>query len=174
MALDWQGMFVPQTSLPELIVRGSCMYLFLFCLLRVLVRRHVGAFSLTDLLVIVLIADAAQNAMAGAYTSITGGMVLCTTIVGWSFFFDWLAYYFPAVRPLLEPPALPLINQGRFITKHLRKELISEDELLSQLRMHGVDDLKDVRIASIEPDGQISVFKNDGDSADPPPKKRLE
>ena len=75
-------------------MRGSLMYLVLFLLLRVLIRRR-WALSMTDLLLIVLIADAAQNGMAGEYRSISEGVVLCGTIVGWSLLLDWLAFHVP-------------------------------------------------------------------------------
>jgi uncharacterized membrane protein YcaP (DUF421 family) len=61
--IDWQTLFVPTTPLLELVVRGSAMYLLLLAALRFLVRRHIGSLSLMDLLLMVLIADAAQNAM---------------------------------------------------------------------------------------------------------------
>jgi uncharacterized membrane protein YcaP (DUF421 family) len=66
MSIDWQTLFIPQTSLIELFVRGTVMYMLLLTALRVLVRRHVGSMSLMDLLLMVLIADAAQNAVAEA------------------------------------------------------------------------------------------------------------
>ena len=72
MAIDWQTLLIPKVSLVELIIRGSVMYLMLFTLLRVLGRRHMGSLSLMDLLLIVLIADAAQNAMASNYRSLPG------------------------------------------------------------------------------------------------------
>lgn len=172
MTINWQGMFVPQGSIIELVIRGSVIYLALFLLLRVIIRRRVGALSMTDLLVIVLIADAAQNGMAGEYQTITEGIVLCGTIFGWSLLLDWLAFHVPFLRGWLEPPPKELITHGRLQRRHMREELITEDELLSQLRQHGIEDPKDVSHAYVEPDGQISVVKkSSSDSADAPGKK---
>ena len=81
-SVDWDALFVPQTSLLELFIRGSAMYLLLLAALRVLVRRHIRSLSMMDLLLMVLIADAAQNAMASEYRSITEGIVLCGTLIG--------------------------------------------------------------------------------------------
>jgi len=172
VAIDWREIFVPQHSIVELIVRGSIMYLMLFLLLRTVIRRRVGAFSLTDLLLIVLIADAAQHGMAGEYKSITEGLVLCATIVGWSVFLDWLAYHSKVARDWLEPPQKSLVVNGRVIPRHMREELITKDELMSQLREHGVEKLGEVKHAYIEPDGQISVVKVSGDSPDSPKSTR--
>lgn len=159
MSIDWQTLFIPQNSIIELILRGSVIYLSLFVILRVLVRRRVGALGMTDLLVIVLIADAAQNGMAGEYKSITEGIVLCVTIVGWSLLLDWLAFHVAFLRDWLEPPKKVLIAEGKLQRRHMREELITEDELMSQLRQHGIEDLSEVKRAYVESDGQISVLK---------------
>ena len=164
MGIDWAALFVPKSSLAALVIRGSVMYLMLFVLLRSLVRRRVGALSITDLLLIVLIADAAQNAMAGDYMSISEGLVLCGTIVGWSYFLDWLAFRYPSLRSWLEPPPLPLIHHGQLQPRNMRQELITEEELMSQLRQQGVEDVGEVKTAFIEPDGRISVIKSHSSS----------
>lgn len=67
--LDWQQMFVPQTPLIEIVIRGTIVYLALYTMLRVVLKRQRGGVGVTDLLVLVLIADASQNAMADGYRS---------------------------------------------------------------------------------------------------------
>jgi uncharacterized membrane protein YcaP (DUF421 family) len=171
MEIDWQTLFVPQTSLVELVLRGTVMYLALFATLRVLVRRHVGSMSLMDLLLMVLIADAAQNAMAGEYKSLTAGLVLCGTLIGWNYLVDWLAYLFPAFGKLIEPPPLPIVQNGVLNRRNMRSELITEDELLSQLRQQDIRDFSEVKIACVEPDGQISVERMDGNDSKEKPKR---
>jgi uncharacterized membrane protein YcaP (DUF421 family) len=158
MDIDWQTLFVPRTALLELMLRGTIMYFALLAVLRVLVRRHVGAMSLMDLLLMVLIADAAQNAMADEYRSLTEGLVLCGTLIGWNYLLDWLSYLSPTIQKLLEPPPLPIIRDGKLLRRHMRQELITEDELMSLLRQQGVDDPATVKLAYVEPDGGISVF----------------
>ena len=160
MAIDFQELFVPDSPLLELVLRGTVMYVALLVALRLLVRRHVGSLSLMDLLLMVLIADAAQNAMAGEYKSITEGVVLCATLIGWNCLFDWLAYRYPFFRKLLEPAPLPVIKNGRMLRQNMRREFITEDELLSHLRQHEVHDVSIVKLAFLEPDGAISLVKN--------------
>jgi uncharacterized membrane protein YcaP (DUF421 family) len=82
---DWEAMFVPHTSPLEMIIRGSIMYLGLFVLLRVVLKRQSGGVAITDILVVVLLADAAQNGMAGDYRSIPDGLLLVGTILFWSY-----------------------------------------------------------------------------------------
>jgi hypothetical protein len=70
MSLDWGEIFGISTSPPELIIRGTAMYLFLFLMFRVVIRRRVGAVGMADILVLVIVADAAQNGMSGEYRSV--------------------------------------------------------------------------------------------------------
>jgi len=171
LAVDWRALFVPHGSLLEILVRGTVMYLVLFALLRVVVRRHLGEMGVADLLVIVLIADAAQNAMAGEYRSITEGALLCATIIGWSVLLDWLAYRFKPLRAILEAGPIPVMRDGVMLRRNMRKELVSTEELLSHLRENGIDDPADVALACIEPDGAISVIRREGGGDSGPPRK---
>ena len=162
MDVDWARLFTPDMPLLEIFVRGTIVYFSLFVLLRIL-RREAGTIGLADLLVIVLIADAAQNAMSGDYTSITDGLLLVVTIIAWNYVLDWVGFHVPGVGRFLHPPPLPLIDKGRMLRHNMRREFVSEDELMSHLREQGVDDVAQVRRAYIEGDGRISVMTYEGD-----------
>jgi uncharacterized membrane protein YcaP (DUF421 family) len=157
-AIDWHAMFVPSISLVDIFLRGTIIYLAIYVIFRLL-PREAGAVGISDLLVVVLIADASQNAMAGEYKSITEGLALVLTIVGWDLLFDWLCERFPALRPILHPPPLLLIDNGRLLKRNLRREMIGEDELMGQLREQGIEGLSEVKKCYVESDGQISVIK---------------
>jgi uncharacterized membrane protein YcaP (DUF421 family) len=173
MGIDWTTLFVPQTPLVELVLRGTVMYFALIAGLRVLVRRHVGSMSLMDLLLMVLIADAAQNAMGDQYHSITEGMVLCGTLIGWNFALDWLAYHSKFVQKLLEPPPLPIVRDGQMLRRQMRQELVTVQELQSLLREQGIEEIAAVRLAFIEPDGGLSVSRyQDAEGNSPRHRKR--
>jgi uncharacterized membrane protein YcaP (DUF421 family) len=167
MHLDWQALFIPTVSVVEMILRGSLMYLFLLGCLRFL-RRETGVIGITDLLVVVLIADAAQNAMSRDYTSVTDGVILVATIFGWDYLLDWAGYRFPRVQRLLRPAPLPLVKDGRVVRRNLQRELITEEELMSQLRLQGIDDVTQVQKASLEGDGRISVIAKVSPSTNAP------
>jgi uncharacterized membrane protein YcaP (DUF421 family) len=169
MKVDWQHLLVPTESLVELVIRGSAMYLLLFAALRILGRRHVGSLSMMDLLLMVLIADAAQNAMAAEYTSITEGLVLCGTLLGWNYLLDWLAFTFPWMDRILEPSSLPIIIRGKFIRKNLKAELLTPDEVLGQLREQEIFDIAEVELAYVESDGGLSVKRYDKSKTTPNP-----
>ncbi len=158
MTVDWQTLFAFSMSPLELIVRGSAVYWFLFLVFRVVIRREVGAIGVADVLLLVLVADAASNAMQGQYRSVSDGMVLVSTIIGWSIAIDWVAFRFPAARRVLEPRVLPLIRDGRLLHRNLRREFVTVEELEGKLRQHGIQDVAEVQAAYLESDGKISVL----------------
>jgi uncharacterized membrane protein YcaP (DUF421 family) len=170
LLIDWEKVFVPSGSIPEIILRGTVIYLFLFIIFRLL-RRGAGAIGLSDLLVVVLIADAAQNAMSAEYQSVTEGAILVATIVAWDYLFDWLAFRFPGLT-FLHPPALLLIKNGRVLERNLRKEMISEEELLGELREQGVENVKEVKYSYMEANGHISVVKKSKGGKDSGSRKK--
>jgi uncharacterized membrane protein YcaP (DUF421 family) len=159
VTIDWRAMFVPTVGLAEIVLRGTIMYLILFSVLRFMGRRQAGHFGPADLLVIVLIADAAQNALGAEYRSVTEGALLVLTVVAWDYTIDWTAWRFPAMRPILRSPSLKLVENGRVLRPNLRAEMLTVDELMSQLREQGIDDVKDVKLARLEGDGRLSVIK---------------
>ena len=158
MTIDWQSMFVPTESITEIVIRGTIMYIGMFALLRIF-RRQAGAVGIADLLVIVVIADAAQNGMAGNSKSITEAMVLISVIVLWDYIFDVLGYRSPLFARILAPKKLLLIKDGEMLPDNLSKELITEDELRSQLRQQGIDDISEVKECYLESNGHFSVLK---------------
>ncbi|HYF56387.1 MAG TPA: YetF domain-containing protein [Salinarimonas sp.] len=160
--IDWQALVIPTHSVAEMMLRGTVMYLALFVLMRVILKRQSGGLAITDVLVVVLIADAAQNGMARDYESVTEGVVLVATILFWSYALDWLGYRFPAFERLMHPPPLRLVEDGRLLRRNMRQELITIEDLMSAIREQGVAELADVKLASIEADGRISVIPKDG------------
>jgi len=168
-AIDWHRMLVPSASLVELVIRGSLMYLLILAGFRIF-RRDAGSLSVSDLLVVVLIADAAQNGMAGEYHSLTEGAVIVATIFFWNYLLDWLAYRSPTVARLLHPPPLLLIQHGRIDYKNLRSQLITRTDLMEQLREQGVEEVASVRKCFLESDGRLSVIRED--AGEPSPRRK--
>jgi uncharacterized membrane protein YcaP (DUF421 family) len=160
--MDWSGMFGIETPILELFIRGTCMYLGLFFLSRFFLKRQSGGAGLSDILVVVLLADAAQNAMAGEYKTITEGLLLVSTILGWSFLMDWLGTKSKFFGHLVHAKPLLIVKDGKLIRMNMKKELLTTDEVMSQIRAEGVADLKDVKEARMEGDGHISVIKKTG------------
>ncbi|RIK97215.1 MAG: DUF421 domain-containing protein [Proteobacteria bacterium] len=163
LAFDWRSLFSFEVSPIEILLRGSVMYLSLFALLRAVLKRETGSTDISDLLVVVLIADAAQNGMAGQYRSLPDGLLLVGTILFWSHALNWLGYHFPALQQWVHAAPLPLVRDGEMLRRNMRHELITADELHSLLRQQGVEDLAQVKVASMESNGVLSVIRREGD-----------
>src|SRR5919106_1593245 len=118
--MDWKSIFSLDVPVFEIILRGSVIYISLFIFLRVVLKRQTGSPGMTDLLLITLIADASQNAMAGEYRSVTAGIVLVSTIIFGSYTCDWLSYRSSWFNRLIEPAPLPLIKDGKLLRKNMR------------------------------------------------------
>jgi len=170
LEVDWTRLLVPSGSLLEIVIRGTTIYLVLFVVMRFLPRREVGGLGAADILLIVLIADAVQEGMAGRYESVTEGLLLAGTIFFWATLIDWTDYRFPHLR-LTEGPPLAVVRNGRLMRRNMAREQVTEDEVLSQLRQHGYESLDGVRAAYIEGDGRFSVLGRKGASAQVPPKE---
>jgi len=171
--IDWREAFVPTVNLLELILRGSAVYLLIVFCFRIF-RRPAGGLSTTDLVVVVLVADAAQNAMAAEYHSITEGAILVLTIVSWNFALDWLSFHSPWVYRLLHSAPTLLVRDGRIQGRNLRAEMLTRAELDEFLREQGVEDVSEVKRCYLEADGQLSVIRRgDGDQQGRERKKAL-
>ena len=161
LEIDWKHLLEPTVPPLELVLRGTVIYLGILVVVRMLLRREAAAISLPDLLMVVLLSDAAQNAMADHYSSLTDGFILVGTIILWNYTLDRLAFHVPFFTRFVHPPPLPLVRNGQLLKRNMRMESISEDELMSQLRQAGVDDIAKVEVAHIEGDGRISVIKRE-------------
>lgn len=159
--VDIAKLFALSTPVLEIVLRGSAVYWFLFTVFRFVIRRDVGSVGLADVLIIVLVADASQNAMAGEYTTITDGLILISTLIGWNILLDWLAYRYHWVRRFAEPSTLLLVRDGRLLLRNMRREFITEEELWSQLRKEGIEHLSQVKAVYLEPDGNFSVIRDE-------------
>ena len=127
-----------------------------------------GSFGVADILVVVIIADASQNALSGSYDTVAEGGILVATLVFWNYALDWAGYHCKPIQKLTEPPPLQLIREGRVLHRNLRKELLTLDDLKGQLREAGVEDIGAVRAAYLEGDGKLSVLRYEPDK--PPPR----
>jgi uncharacterized membrane protein YcaP (DUF421 family) len=110
--------------------------------------------------------------MANDYKSVTDGAILISTIVGWNVAFDWVSYRFPHVGKLVEPAPLPLVEHGRINRRSLREEFLSEDELMAKLREKGIERVQEVKRATMESDGTVSVIRFDKRDQPGPSRKQ--
>lgn len=159
MNVQWHEMFAIHVAPLDLVVRGTLIYWFLFLVFRFVMRRDVGSMAVSDILLLVIIADAAQNAMADDYKSISEGLILISTILGWNFLLDWAGWRFRWMRRFLHSPRVLLIRDGKVLEQNLSREMITDDDLLNKLHEHGIEKASQVKRAWLEADSEISVIK---------------
>ncbi len=159
--VDWADVFFPTKSVLELVIRASAMYFMLFVLLRLVLRRHTGTLGTSDLLVVVLVAEIAGNGITADSFSVVGGAISVGTVLLWTYAIEWLQYHVPCVERLIREPKLKLISDGRLLRRNMQAELITFEELMTQLREQGVEDCSQVKAAYVEADGRISVLRCD-------------
>ena len=160
--VDWAGLYEPKHALLDVFLRGTIMYLMIFVLLRLVVRRQIGGIGITDILVIVLIAEVTGNGISDNFQSIGESIILVCTILFWSTLIEWLQSRYPAFERLVRDPKLKLIENGRMLRRNMREEFVSVEELMAELREQGLEDCRDVKAAYMEANGNISVIRRDG------------
>ena len=159
MNINVSQLFTVDLPFLEIFVRGTLMYLGVFVILRVILRREAGSVGVPDLLMVTLIADAAQNGMAGEYRSISAGLVLVLVLVLWNFILDFLSSRVRWFEQLVRSKPLCLVRNGHLLLHNMRTASMSHSELKALLREEGVDQLKDIKYAYLESDGKLSVIE---------------
>ena len=160
---------LPGAPVAELVLRGTLVFLGLMLCLRVAGQREAGGLGLTDLLLVVLVVDAASSGLAGDTDSVGDGFILVATILFWSVALDAVAYRWPRLGRILKARPKPLIEDGRLNKSVMRRELMTDVEVYAQLRIHGIERLDQVQRAYLEPNGMISVVAaEDEQTIDPP------
>lgn len=167
---DWDAIFSPSLPLLEIFVRGTITFLALTVMMRLVGQRESGGLGITDVLLVVLVADAASAGLRGEASSIPDGLLLVGTILLWSVAIDALTYRWPRLAAIIKARPRPLIEDGRLNRHAMRREFMTQEELLSQLRLHGLEGFGQVRRAYLEPNGMISIIPVDGVEAEDPPE----
>lgn len=149
------------TPVLQILVRCTLVYVGVLVGLRLTGKREVGQMTPFDLVLILLISNAVQNAMVGPDASLSGGLLAAGALLLLNFTIGRAARKWMKLGRLLRGHATLLVNRGIVLEPHLKQEGISIEDLMAALREHGVASLEDVRLAVLEIDGSISVLKND-------------
>ena len=155
-----QELWTSPWGMAVIVVRTLAVYLFILLAFRLSGKREVGQLAPFDFALILLIANAVQNAMVGPDTSLVGGLVAAAVLLGANLTLGRLASRNRKVERLLRGQARILVNRGHVHQEALRAESISHEEILQALRENGCATLGDCRLAVLEVDGSISVIPN--------------
>lgn len=141
----------------QIVIRTIMIYFAVFLGLRVMGKRELGQMTVFDFVVILLIANAVQNAMVGPDTSVLGGVIAAFVLLGINRVISALRMSSGIWGKLLEGTPTVLVQDGEFVEPHLRKEGLDRAELEMAMREHGVDAVSKVKLAVLETDGSISI-----------------
>ena len=153
----WNGV----STVAEIMLRTTIMYCVVLIGIRLSGKREVGQMTPFDLVLLLLIANAVQNAMTGPDTSVLGGVVAAVTLLVLNALVSRLVVRDTGFRKLVVGSPTLLVYNGEIFKEHLQKEQVTVDALMVALREHGVGDLRNVHQAVLETDGSISVLTND-------------
>lgn len=166
-------MFAFHNPLLDIVVRTTTVYLVLLVLLRVTGKRQVGQLTPFDLLLLLLLANAVQNAMTGPDTSVPGGLIAAGTLFVVNMVVAWVTRRSRGAADLVEGTPTLLIRHGEILKQNLDHEGITQEDLLRALREHGLEHANLVRAAILEVDGTISVMREDEFPQEPRPHHRI-
>ncbi len=154
-------MFAMAIPVWEILVRTAVVYLAIFAGLRLMGKREMGQMTVLDLVAILLVANAVQNAMVGADVSLAGGVIAGLTLLAINASLSALRLRGGLWGRLLEGTPTVLVEDGQFIPPHLRKEGLERSEVEMAMREHGIASVRDVKLAVLETDGSISIVPRD-------------
>ncbi|SIT83482.1 DUF421 domain-containing protein [Pontibaca methylaminivorans] len=153
-------MFELETPFFELVARGAFLFILFMVLFRLLPRRTGGELAPVDLVFLLLITEAASHSL-GDYSSLSDGVVVIVTLLILNHFSNRLVLRFPWFERMTAHAPLQIIKDGETIPRNMKKELLTPEELMSHLRIHGIDDISKVKSSYVEGDGRLSVLKKD-------------
>jgi uncharacterized membrane protein YcaP (DUF421 family) len=150
-------------SYPYLIVaiRAIIVYCSIIIGIRLFGKKELAQLSIADLVFILLLSNAVQNAMVGPDNSLLGGLVAALALFSVNFVFKRILFKNKRLNELIQGESVLLIYKGSLLEQHLQRASITHDELLAAVREHGVPDFAHVDLAVLEVDGNISIISND-------------
>jgi len=145
----------------RIILSSLIIYLFIIVAIRLFGKKELAQLSVIDLVLILLISNAVQNAMVSGDNSLIGGLIAAGTLFVVNYILKFLQYRFPQFSRALQGDAIMLVYKGKVIESHMRLAKITTNELLEAIREHGVEDVAKVDLAILEVDGNISVISHE-------------
>jgi uncharacterized membrane protein YcaP (DUF421 family) len=154
----WKDMFVLGLPILEKILRPVIVYLFLVVGLRLSGKRELAQLNPFDLVVLLTLSNTVQNAIIGDDNSVTGGIVGATALLAVNYLVVRFLYDHRKLDQLVEGRADVLIEDGKVRTQHLKKELITLEQLAAAARKQGFDSLSEVQQCILEPGGTLTFI----------------
>jgi uncharacterized membrane protein YcaP (DUF421 family) len=145
----------------DVVVRSLCVYFFMVIGIRVFGKNQLSQLNAGDVVLLLLISNAVQNAMVGQDTSLQGGLIAALVLFAANFTLKRLMFRNPSFKSFMEEDPVILVKDGKVVEEALNKVKITRDELEEAVREHGVDGIENVKLSILEVDGNISVISED-------------
>jgi uncharacterized membrane protein YcaP (DUF421 family) len=145
----------------KIISSSIAVYLFMVVAIRLFGKKELAQLSITDLVFILLISNSVQNAMVGSDSTLSGGLVAASSLFIVNYLFKYLLYRFPNLGNMVQGADMMLIYKGQVNRTNLAKARITMGELIEAVREHGVAEIRDVDLAVLEADGNISIISGE-------------
>lgn len=145
----------------EFVLRATVVYFVVLAMVRLSGKRTVGQFTPFDLLVVVLLGTAVQNSLIGEDFSLLGGLILAATLIAWNWLVGFATSRSPALDRIAEGSPVLLGRDGELFEAAMRRENLSRLDIDEALREHGIADVSDAALVTLEVDGAITVVPRD-------------
>lgn len=145
----------------NIILRSLAVYVFIILAIRLFGKKELSQLSITDLVLILLISNAVQNAMVGPDSSLSGGLVAALTLFVLNYLIKIVSFKSKLFSKVLEGEPVMLVYKGFVKHKNLQNQKITIEELEAVAREHGVKSIKDAELIMLEKDGSISVISKE-------------
>jgi uncharacterized membrane protein YcaP (DUF421 family) len=142
----------------DLVLRAIVAFLFVYLLTRVIGRRELSSLQPFDLILLVMIGDLVQQGVTQNDFSVTGAILVGSTIALMTLLVSWTSFRFPRLRPVLDGEPVIVVEDGKPVDRNLARNRIALDELLAAARQNGYPSLEAVRWAVLETNGRISFI----------------
>lgn len=145
----------------DIVIRATVMFAALYLLIRLLGKRELGQMSPFELVLLIVMGDMIQQGVTHNDFSLTGAILAIATFAFWALVLSWISYLWPRTRKALEGEPRIVISQGKIVEHNLRHDRLTAGELEMEMRLAGIQSVKDVAWAVLEPSGKISFIPRD-------------
>jgi uncharacterized membrane protein YcaP (DUF421 family) len=142
----------------DLVIRATVVFFFIFLVTRIAGRRELSSLEPFDLILLVVLGDLVQQGITQSDESVTGTLIVISTVTLLSIAVSWISFHSSKVRVVTEGEPIILIQNGEIIERNLRRERLSHGDVEEEARKQQVASLADVRWAILEKEGTISFI----------------
>jgi uncharacterized membrane protein YcaP (DUF421 family) len=142
----------------DLVIRATVVFLFIYLVTRAAGKRELSSMEPFDLILLVVMGDLVQQAITQSDYSVTGALIVISTITLLTVFVSWINWRFRRLRSVLEGQPVVLVENGKMIEHNMKRERITIEDIESEGRQQQVTDIADMRWALLETNGRISII----------------